>query len=157
MSSPYNALLLAVQEPLYYDINILKQSYSPLICLLLHYMVTVVGIEPTLLHIFIITPTLPVSFRVQSSTGFEPPYHSNKWVSIKPKMLLNPWSVYKIKYMIALPICFTWSLVVTAGFHTCTHGSRPLHALRILSYVTGCHMLESNQPRIYQIHQNLLM
>ena len=105
-------LLLAVQIPLYYDINILKQSYSPLICLLLHYMVTVVGIEPTLLHIFIITPTLPVSFRVQSSTGFEPPYHSIKWVSIKPKqMLLNPWSVCNIN------ICLLY-LSATLGHKT---------------------------------------
>ena len=37
-------------------------------------LVTVVGIEPTLLHIFIITPTLPVSFRVEPSIGIEPPY-----------------------------------------------------------------------------------
>ena len=52
--------------------------------LLMQLCVTVVGIEPTLLHIINFIPTLPVSFRVRSSTGFEPPYHSNKWVSIEP-------------------------------------------------------------------------
>ena len=49
------------------------------------------------------------------------------------------------------------SLVVTTGFHTCIYGSRPLHALRRLSYVTVCHIVESNHSCTSKGHQSSSM